>query len=236
MDLEQHTTNRTAQTRPTARICLRKGCDRRYIPRRWNQRYCQDPECLRLVRRWQAAKRRAKFRCVPETRQRLARAEQQRRKWSRAAADANDQGCDDRAWSRSRKYFRGPLCHRPGCYQPPRLSIRSPASFCSDGCRSAVRRVRDRERKWLRRKSYAGRFKRLHEYRVRNARRRQLRRAKDTGIVHTSAHSRFVDSPAAVLPYRRPLDRSLCFDTRKEVADNDPETSTRPRSHPPPPS
>ena len=48
--------------RPRPRICLRKGCGRKYQPRRWNQRYCQDPECLREVRRWQAARRQAKRR------------------------------------------------------------------------------------------------------------------------------------------------------------------------------
>ena len=44
------------------RVCLRKGCGRKYQPRRWNQHYCQDPECLRLVMRWQAARRQAKRR------------------------------------------------------------------------------------------------------------------------------------------------------------------------------
>jgi hypothetical protein len=35
------------------RICLRKECGRRYLPRPrcWNQRYYGDPECLREVRR-----------------------------------------------------------------------------------------------------------------------------------------------------------------------------------------
>ena len=48
--------------RPRPRICLRKGCGRKYQPRCWHQRYCQDPECLRQVRRWQAARRQAKRR------------------------------------------------------------------------------------------------------------------------------------------------------------------------------
>ena len=48
--------------RPRTRICLRKGCGQKYLPQRWNQRYCQDPQCLREVRRWQAAKRQAKRR------------------------------------------------------------------------------------------------------------------------------------------------------------------------------
>ena len=53
---------RASPRRPRARICLRKGCGQKYVPRCWNQRYCQNPECLRAVRRWQAAKRQAKRR------------------------------------------------------------------------------------------------------------------------------------------------------------------------------
>ena len=56
-------------------LCLRKGCGRKYQPRRWNQRYCQDPECLREVRRWQAARRQAKRRQDAASRARHAQAE-----------------------------------------------------------------------------------------------------------------------------------------------------------------
>jgi hypothetical protein len=61
------------------RICLRKGCGRRYQPRRWNQRYCQDAECLRLVRRWQAARRQARRRQDDSARAQHAEAERARR-------------------------------------------------------------------------------------------------------------------------------------------------------------
>ena len=54
--------HRASPRRPRARICLRKGCGQKYLPRRWNQHYCQDPQCLREVRRWQAAKRQARRR------------------------------------------------------------------------------------------------------------------------------------------------------------------------------
>jgi hypothetical protein len=62
------------------RTCLRKGCGQRFQARRYNQRYCQDPQCLREVRRWQEAKRQRKCRSQPERRQRHAEAERQRRK------------------------------------------------------------------------------------------------------------------------------------------------------------
>jgi hypothetical protein len=65
--------------RPRPRICLRKGCGRRYQPRRWNQRYCQDPECLRLVRRWQAAQRQARRRQDDSAKAQHAEAQRARR-------------------------------------------------------------------------------------------------------------------------------------------------------------
>jgi hypothetical protein len=60
-----------------------------------------------------------------------------------------------------------------GCYEPPRDSPRVTASYCSDGCRAAMDQARDRERKWLRRKREAGRFKRRLEYQALRGRRRQ---------------------------------------------------------------
>jgi hypothetical protein len=65
--------------RPRARICLRKGCGRKYQPRRWNQRYCQDAECQRQVRRWQAARRQAKRRLDAEAKAQHAEAQRLRR-------------------------------------------------------------------------------------------------------------------------------------------------------------
>jgi len=61
------------------RICLRKGCGRKYQARCWNQRFCQEPECQREVRRWQAARRQAKHRQDDNARARHAQAERERR-------------------------------------------------------------------------------------------------------------------------------------------------------------
>jgi hypothetical protein len=65
--------------RPRVRMCLRKGCGQKYLPRRCNQRYCQDPECLRQLRRWQAAKRQAKRRQHETVKAQHAEAERVRR-------------------------------------------------------------------------------------------------------------------------------------------------------------
>ena len=48
--------------RPRPRTCFAKDADASTSRERWNQRYCQDPECLREVRRWQAARRQAERR------------------------------------------------------------------------------------------------------------------------------------------------------------------------------
>ena len=68
------------------RVCLRKGCEREFSPQRWNQRYCQDEECLREVRRWLARKRQRQCRQSEEQRQRHCERERARRARLRQAA------------------------------------------------------------------------------------------------------------------------------------------------------
>ena len=156
------------------RVCLRKGCGRVFQPRRWNQRYCQDPECLHLVRRWQAARRQRRRRQHAEHRERHCEAERQRRRRCReqaaerrscqSAASELKKSCENAgAWSRSNGSC-GNFCDRPGCYDPVRCSCRARGRYCSDACGQAMRRVLDREREWLRRNTYVGRFKRQLEY------------------------------------------------------------------------
>ena len=72
--------------RPRLRICLRKGCGRKYQPRCWNQRYCQDPECRRQVHSWQAARRQAKHRQDAFGKARHAQAEKARRQRAKLAS------------------------------------------------------------------------------------------------------------------------------------------------------
>jgi hypothetical protein len=145
----------TSGRRLGLRVCLRCGCRRIYRARRWNQRYCQDAECRKLLRRWQAARRQQQRRQRPEVRQAQAEAERKRRTARRAAA-AREQAAPDAdrgAWSRS-KNISAPFCDRPGCHGAVRSCCRCPARYCGDNCREAVRRVRDRERKWLTRHAH----------------------------------------------------------------------------------
>lgn len=160
MGLSQHKRSpgtSASQLRP--RICLRKGCGCVYQPTRWNQRYCQQADCLREVRRWQAAKRQRSYRRLAANRKRHAEAEAQRRrdrKTQRAKFDATvvkETARQGGAWSRS-KVPPGDFCGRPGCYERLPGDSRAPVRYCGSDCRQAVRRVVDRERKWLKRNSY----------------------------------------------------------------------------------
>lgn len=65
--------------RPRERTCVNKKCGRKYHARRWNQRYCQDPECLREVNRWLAARRQAERRKADPAKTQHAQAEKVRR-------------------------------------------------------------------------------------------------------------------------------------------------------------
>ena len=107
--------------RPRARICLRKGCGRKYQPRRWNQRYCQDPECLRQLRRWQAAQRQARRRQDEAVKAEHAATERARRQRARASsqAAAEPEGCGG-AWSRSKNFLPSLCVSGRGAMKPPR--------------------------------------------------------------------------------------------------------------------
>jgi hypothetical protein len=150
--------------RPRRRTCLRKGCERKYQPRRWNQRYCQDPECLRQVRRWQAAHRQAKRRRDARVEAQHAQAEKERRQHAKTTSKNIDSPQVAPARGHAAENFSLPLCDRPGCHDPPVTSPRNPARYCCAACRQAVRNVQDRERKWRSRGTLYGRKKRAIEY------------------------------------------------------------------------
>ena len=164
MGQEQHTSSplsSPSRRRFPIRTCHRRHCGRVFLPGQWNQRYCREPDCLRELHRWEAAKRQRQRRKNEMVRRQHADAERQRRTRKRAerrvreASGAQDEsvsqtridGSESRAWSRSDKIPKN-FCDRPGCYAPVRPSCRVPARYCGDECRQAVRRVLDRERKF----------------------------------------------------------------------------------------
>lgn len=224
------------------RMCLRKGCRRIFDARSGNQRYCQDPECLRLVRRWQAAKRQQVRRQRPEVREeRAAAAREVRERKARLKTDPPapteqvlpaEQPDPPVAWSRSRK-IPGPICDRVGCYESPRSSCRCPSRYCSHECRDAMQRVRDRERKWLWRNTLAGQIKCQLQAQRRQATRRAAsadRDSEDTGEATATGSD-------VVRPYRSPPNVSVPLGDRKEDIFHDvqnPETTVASQSRPPP--
>jgi hypothetical protein len=164
--------------RPRARLCFRKGCGRKYLPRCWNQRFCQDPECQREVRRWQAARRQAKRRLAAEVKARHAEAQRARRQRAKAASQtAAPPEVTVARGHAAKSFFSTPVCDRPGCFEPPVNSIRNPARYCCAACRQAVRNVLDRERKWQSRSTLEGRLKRSFEYQA--ARQQRSRQPRD---------------------------------------------------------
>jgi len=76
-----------------------------------------------------------------------------------------------RVVTQQKHFFSPPLCDRPGCHEPPAVSVRNPARYCCAACRQAMRNVQDRERKWRLRGTLEGRLKRACEYQA--ARRRR---------------------------------------------------------------
>ncbi len=226
------------------RVCLRKGCGRTFVARTGNQRYCQDPECLRLVHRWQAAKRQRMRRQRPEIRaQRAAAARVARERQARLKTGSPppaepvrqpEQPAPPDAWSRSRKKS-GPICDRVGCYEAPRSSCRCPASYCCHECRAAMQRVRDRERKWLWRNTLGGQIKCRQEAHRRRATYRSSSADPDSAATDPAKASH----ADVVLPYRSPPNVTLPFGDRKEDISHEvrnSETTVASPSRPPPAS
>jgi len=163
---------RTSPRRPRLRICLRKGCGRRYQPRRWNQLYCQDPECLHLVRRWNAARRQAQGREEDAGKAQHAEAERARRQRAKSLPQLPKSPEVAAARGHAAKiFFQTPLCGRPGCHDRPLKSGRNQRLYCCPACGQAVWRAFDRQRKWRRRGTFQGRRARKREYQATCARR-----------------------------------------------------------------
>ena len=107
--LTRQTLVHTRGDRFPRRICLRKGCGRDYAPRCWNQRYCQERECLRLLHRWQACQRQAKRRCKAEVKFQHAAAERERRARAKTMARPPDAGPETARGHGANDFFRRPF-------------------------------------------------------------------------------------------------------------------------------
>jgi len=109
---------RGRRSRP--RICLRKGCRRKYHPQCHNQRYCQDPECLREVRRWHAARRKARHRQDADVKTKHAQEEKARRQLAKSSSQtASEPRACAGAWSRSSNFFLTSIVRSAGLPRTP---------------------------------------------------------------------------------------------------------------------
>jgi hypothetical protein len=140
-----------------------------FEPKRSHQRYCQHRHCLRLVRRWQAAKRQQRRRARIEPRRAHAAAEKKRRlkRRTQAALQAASHTAQPVIGPRvvtQKKKSSPPFCDRPGCWKHTHCVGGNGCHYCGPDCRHTMRRVLDRERKARRRNTFHGQFKRRLEY------------------------------------------------------------------------
>jgi hypothetical protein len=179
---------------PCCRRCLLKGCERWFLPRRPQARYCS-PACQDAARRWRCWLASQRYRATSNgqqhRREQARRARQRRRErlprsdpdlptpHGERAPPARDAGPPPTS-SPPRVVFTpgvgqrpgeipekssGLPCHRPGCYLLFLPTPRSPDQrFCSGSCRRALRRVRQREAR-LRLRRRRGRLPRRSPHR-----------------------------------------------------------------------
>ncbi len=214
---------------PRERKCLRKGCENCYVPGRWNQRFCQEPDCQRLVRRWQAAKRQRRQRETEAGRKNHRERERGRRELKRQQppdSAATKPNAPARAWSRS-KQIPGNFCDRPGCYEETRYSPKVASKYCCDTCREAVAKVRDRERKWLMRQASTKTSLPTAGY--------QRQQSSSTADRRSKLPADGSRTALPVFDYRNhtPLGISSLTHERSQVDDHERDSCPRPR---PPPS
>jgi hypothetical protein len=172
---------------PCCRRCLLKGCERWFLPKRPQARYCS-PACQLAARRWRRWHASQRYRATTHGKQR--RRDQARRYRSRRQQRATGPeppppppqvepeppavelgpppatdpptmlpppGVGQRPDEIPEK-SQGLPCDRPGCYVVFLPTPRSPQQhFCSCGCRQASRCVRQREARLRRRRRRGGR-------------------------------------------------------------------------------
>lgn len=143
----------------TGRICLMKGCGKRFVPRpqdRLRAKYCS-PDCRRLARKWRtwlsrktaaglAAKRRQNQRYRQKHRSYPSEYRKRNGERIRAIERASKRRCrlrnsDDSDVHKGGSCCRVP-CHRPGCYVLflSLVSLVKVRLYCGPSCRAPMRR------------------------------------------------------------------------------------------------
>jgi hypothetical protein len=133
------------------RLCLLKGCERPFQPRHPLARYCS-AACRQAARRWSQWRANKRYRASDQGQ---SRRREQSHRWRNRAQEryspepAAPPPCEGYHKAQALDEF---CCSRPGCYSRFARTTRSPLqNFCSFSCRQALRRVLQRESRWLRR-------------------------------------------------------------------------------------
>jgi hypothetical protein len=129
---------------PRTRLCLLKGCEKRFRPKQASQRYCGEA-CRGAARKWARWKAQKKYRRTPRGREK--RNAQSHRYRERVKKRTEQVSAAARVIPKN-LFFDG-SCDRPGCYVMFIRTRRSPLQrFCSNECKRALERVREREKRW----------------------------------------------------------------------------------------
>jgi hypothetical protein len=138
------------------RQCLLKGCERLFWPSHWRARFCS-AACRQAARRWQRARASQRYRATDKGREHRQaqnrRYRQRQRERSQTASADEEAPREGQRILSSGEDFSARRCQRPGCYEffslPHEHSCKR---FCSVACRLALRRVLDREARYLARR------------------------------------------------------------------------------------
>jgi len=106
--------------------------------------------------------------------------------------------------------------------------------YCCEECRKAVRRVKDRERKWLARKTKAGKQRRRLEYQALARKRLPLPPTAKYDPATCSVKLRDVKVRIAVGDSGQAVRLPVCFLRFQGDADHDSQANTDSRPHAPP--
>jgi len=109
--------------RPRPRLCLLKGCEQRFRPRRARQRYCSEP-CREAARAWTRRKAQERYRAKAAGKQKRNGQSRRYRERVRSRKPAAEEAIPEGARVITKKFFRRLL-------RPPRLlrEIRAPAAL-----------------------------------------------------------------------------------------------------------
>ena len=91
--------------RPRRRLCLLKGCERRFRPKHARQRYCS-PQCRKAARAWSRWKAQESYRATAVGKQRRNGQSRRYRERVRSRKSPADEAVPDAARVITQKFFR----------------------------------------------------------------------------------------------------------------------------------